>query len=88
MFNEICNIEVEGAFTEFTCRRFVKENNLSKIRSDARKKGHDKNKTTTKRITMQHTCKDDQQTQPQHAIQYATLWKSKTKPAIKQQQKN
>ena len=48
MFNDICDIEVEGNFTEFTCRRFVKENKLSKTRSEARKKGHEKNKTTTK----------------------------------------
>jgi len=48
MFNDICDIDVEGNFTEFTCRRFVKENKLSKTRSEARKKGYEKNKTTTK----------------------------------------
>ena len=48
IFNDICDIDVEGSFTEFTCRRFVKENKLSKTRSDARKKGYQKNKTTTK----------------------------------------
>ena len=48
MFNEICDIEVSNGFTDFTCRRFVKENKLSKTRSVARKKGHEKNKTTTK----------------------------------------
>jgi len=47
-FNDICDIDVEGNFTEFTCRRFVKENKLSKTRSEARKKGYEKNKTTTK----------------------------------------
>ena len=48
MFNDICDIDIEGNFTEFTCRRFVKENKLSKTRSEARKKGYEKNKTTTK----------------------------------------
>lgn len=36
-FNDIADISVTEGFVEFTCRRFVKENELSKVRSNAAK---------------------------------------------------
>lgn len=43
IFNEICEISEQDGFLEFTCRRFVKENKLSEIRSKA-SKGESKQK--------------------------------------------
>lgn len=37
IYNEIAEITVDDMFVEFTCRRFVKENELSEIRSNAGK---------------------------------------------------
>ena len=47
-YNEICEIQQEQGFVEFTSRRFKRENELSDIRSEARKKGYDKNKSRSK----------------------------------------
>lgn len=44
-YNEICEIQQEQGFVEFTSRRFKRENELSQIRSEARKSGYDKNKS-------------------------------------------
>lgn len=53
----ICEINTDGRFIEFTCRRYAKENGISKIRSEAvsnrkdRKKGKkSNNKTSTKHL--------------------------------------
>jgi uncharacterized protein YdaU (DUF1376 family) len=48
IYNEICEISIDGGFIDFTCRRFVKENKLSKIRSNAAKRSEDDSKTETK----------------------------------------
>ena len=45
VFNEICDMQTTEGFVEFTCRRFQKENEISEIRSQARKTGYLKNKT-------------------------------------------
>jgi len=45
VFNEICEMQRLDGFIEFTCRRFQKENQISEIRSQARKTGYLKNKT-------------------------------------------
>ena len=45
--NEICDLQTTEGFVEFTCRRYLKENELSEIRSAARKSGYTKNKTST-----------------------------------------
>lgn len=36
-YNDICEIHINGAFVEFTCRRFVRENEISEIRREAAK---------------------------------------------------
>lgn len=47
-FNDIGGIsEIDGGYV-FLCRRIAKENHLSEVRSEARKSGHDKIKTSTK----------------------------------------
>jgi len=48
IFNEIAEINENERFVEFTCRRFVKENKISKIRSDASKRNQTSNKNETK----------------------------------------
>lgn len=48
IYNEIAIITVDSDFVEFTCRRFVKENNISEIRSEASKGNKNANKTSTK----------------------------------------
>ena len=48
IFNDIAEITVNSGFVEFTCRRFVKENALSKIRSEAAKGDGTKIKPATK----------------------------------------
>lgn len=48
IFNEIAEIEEIAGFVEFTCRRFVKENELSRTRSKARSEGYLKNKNKSK----------------------------------------
>lgn len=48
IFNDIAEISITTDFVEFTCRRFVKENALSQIRSDAAKGDGNKSKPATK----------------------------------------
>lgn len=45
IYNDIAEIKVSEQFIEFTCRRFVKENQISKIRSKASKGKQKANKT-------------------------------------------
>jgi len=47
-YNKICEISYESDFILFTCRRYLKENNLSEIRSKARKGAYLKDKKSTK----------------------------------------
>ncbi|MCB0743551.1 MAG: hypothetical protein KDC67_06585 [Ignavibacteriae bacterium] len=47
-YNEICPISTGDGFVEFTCRRFVKENELSEIRSDAAKSSKSSSKSKAK----------------------------------------
>lgn len=44
IFNNIADISINKGFVEFTCRRFVKENELSEIRSGAAKSKNNKAK--------------------------------------------
>ncbi len=46
----ICEITTDGRFTEFTCRRYVKENSISEIRKESVSKRKDRYKTSTKHI--------------------------------------
>jgi len=48
IYNEIADIKQQQGFVEFTCRRFEKENELSKIRSNARKGVNSNDKTPSK----------------------------------------
>lgn len=48
IFNEICEISIEERFIEFTCRRFVKENKISEVRSEAAKGKSKSSKRETK----------------------------------------
>lgn len=48
IYNEICLITESEGFVEFTCRRFVKENKLSKIRSEAGKGNKKEKKSKSK----------------------------------------
>jgi len=48
IYNEIGEITESQGFIEFSCRRFVKENEISKIRSEASKSNQNANKTSTK----------------------------------------
>jgi len=48
IYNEICLIAVDAGFIEFTCRRFVKENKLSEIRSEAAKSTKEESKPLAK----------------------------------------
>ena len=40
IFNDICDIEVDDRFIEFTCRHFVRENGLYEIRCKSRKSAY------------------------------------------------
>lgn len=59
-YNEICEINVDGQFIEFTCRRFVKENKLSEVRSEAAKGNSKPNKKEAK--DKQTASKSEQNT--------------------------
>lgn len=48
IFNEIAEISMNERFIEFTCRRFKKENDLSKKRSEAVSKRKDRKEKNTK----------------------------------------
>lgn len=48
IYNEIAEISISTGFVEFTCRRFVKENAISEIRSKASKGVKSSNKSQTK----------------------------------------
>lgn len=48
LYNDICLINESEGFVEFTCRRFVKENKLSKIRSEAGKGNKKEKKSKSK----------------------------------------
>lgn len=61
IYNEIAEIKVSERFVSFTCRRFVKENELSKKRSEAGKSGKKKNKTQSK--SNQTQIKSEQNTE-------------------------
>lgn len=58
-YNEICEITHQQGFVEFTCRRFVKENHLSEIRSNAAK-SKNKVETKSKQTTKQNKSKSEQ----------------------------
>lgn len=60
IFNEIAEITVNTDFVEFTCRRFVKENAISEIRSKASKGSKSSNKSQTK--AKQKPNKNEQNT--------------------------
>ena len=60
IFNEIAEIKVDKEFIEFSCRRFVKENNLSEIRSKASK--GNKNSIKKEKIYKQKVNKKTQNT--------------------------
>jgi len=60
IFNEIAEIKVNKEFIEFSCRRFVKENNLSEIRSKASK--GNKNSIKKEKIYKQKVNKKTQNT--------------------------
>jgi uncharacterized protein YdaU (DUF1376 family) len=66
IYNEIAEITMNSGFVEFTCRRFVKENNISEIRSEA-SKGNKKDK---KRVTKpkQTSNKNEQNTDNDYDI--------------------
>jgi uncharacterized protein YdaU (DUF1376 family) len=61
IFNEIAEITTHTGFVEFTCRRFVKENKLSEIRSQASKGNKKFEKETTK--PKQNLNKNEQNTE-------------------------
>jgi hypothetical protein len=46
----ICEIQTDGRFTEFTCRRYVKENSISEIRKESVSKRKDRYKPFTKEL--------------------------------------
>src|SRR5690606_10630769 len=60
IFNEIAEIKVDKEFIECSCRRFVKENNLSEIRSKASK--GNKNSIKKEKIYKQKVNKKTQNT--------------------------
>ena len=60
IFNEICEIKKTQGFVEFTCRRFVKENKISKVRSEASKSK--KTKTKPKQNANKPPIKSEQNT--------------------------
>lgn len=78
IFNEIADIVITERFVEFTCRRFVKENELSEIRSKARKNDksesneeQNNNKTQSKHYqnTIKTETKKDQNTENDYEIE-------------------
>ncbi len=84
IYNEICEIVIGGGFIEFTCRRFVKENQLSEIRSEAAKspKKYIKNKAKPK----QTKSKKEQNTE--NDIDYENENVIKTKSENKKSEKS
>ena len=48
IFNEIADISITDGIIEFTCRRFVKENKISEVRSKAAKSGSRESKIEAK----------------------------------------
>jgi uncharacterized protein YdaU (DUF1376 family) len=48
IYNEICEVSQSERFIEFTCRRFVKENKISEVRSKAGKSSKKEIKTKSK----------------------------------------
>jgi len=61
IFNEIAEITVNSSSVEFTCRRFVKENEISKIRSRAAK--GEKKESKKKAKPKQTSNKNEQNTE-------------------------
>lgn len=61
IYNEIAEITINSGFVEFICRRFVKENNISEIRSEASKGNKKDKKKSTK--PKQASNKNEQNTE-------------------------
>tara|TARA_R110002049_G_scaffold4063_2_gene29290 strand:- start:3190 stop:3963 length:774 start_codon:yes stop_codon:yes gene_type:complete len=61
IYNEIAEISINSGFVEFTCRRFVKENIISEIRSEASKGNKKSKKYKTK--PKQTSNKNEQNTE-------------------------
>lgn len=74
VFNEIAEITVDDRFVEFTCRRFVKENKLSEIRSNAGKsaKKSEQKPSKEKSKPNQNSSKNKTKTKqtPENEIDY------------------
>lgn len=76
IFNEIAEIEVSSDFVEFTCRRYVKENSISEIRSNSSKgkkktpKQETKDKQTLNKTSTKHQQNTENENENENVIEY------------------
>lgn len=64
----ICDITIDGRFTEFTCRRYVRENQVSVIRKKAVSKRKDR--TNVEETSYKISTKHIQNTEIENEIEY------------------
>ena len=76
-YNEIAEIQVSEGFIEFGCRRFMKENELSQVRSKAAKSSSNKYKSKAK--PKQTSNKSEQNTENDYENENEVVYENENK---------
>ena len=68
----ICDITIDGRFTEFTCRRYVRENQVSEVRKKAvsKRKDRTKNEETSYKKSTKHIQNTEIENEIEYEIEY------------------